>query len=43
MVVGVAPAAQRGAEHGAVGEVGGGDLERLKEVSANMDKVFALT
>ena len=24
-------------------EVGGGDLERLKEVSANMDRVFGLT
>jgi hexulose-6-phosphate isomerase len=26
----------------AAAEVGGGDLERLKEISANMDKVFAL-
>lgn len=27
----------------AAAEVGGGDLERLKEVSANMDRVFGLT
>ena len=26
----------------AAAEVGGGDLDRLKEVSANMDKVFGL-
>jgi hexulose-6-phosphate isomerase len=27
----------------AAAEVDGGDLERLKEVSANMDRVFGLT